>query len=43
MVILFWGTYWQRRRSSFLIRFLISVKEMQLLTTRKIKKLVFGP
>ena len=37
-VVIFWGNVWQFRLS----RFLISVKETRLLTTRKIKKLDFG-
>ena len=37
-VVIFWGNVWQFRLS----RFLISIKETRLLTTRKIKKLDFG-
>ena len=37
------GTYWQFRLRRFLSSFLISVKEIQSLTTRKTKKLEFRP
>ena len=37
-VLMYWGNFWQFRLS----RFLISMKETRLLTTRKIKKFDFG-
>ena len=37
-VLIYWGNFWQFRLS----RFLISIKETRLLTTRKIKKFDFG-
>ena len=41
-VLLFWGNYWQFRLSRLLIRFFICIKEIKLLTSRKIKKFEFG-
>ena len=44
MFVYFGGSYWQFRPSRFLIRFLISTEgDIQLLTSRKIRKLEFGP
>ena len=43
MFVYFGGSYWQFRPSRFLIRILISMTEIQLLTSRKIRKLEFGP